>query len=358
MVTAYYNKTTPTSADILSAANWLAANHIDGYEINSYNGTGLYASDLVTLAKNYFGFTDVQDTYVPDINTLYSEVEQGHPVIVGVLTNMGRGPANTDHFMVLRGFKLAQAGVVADTDHVIVNDPGHNPSHPEADDYSGYTVAEFKAAWKDNGYAAVIIRPSNTQPSATFTETFNNSPVYTNNWQLGWNTGSTALTYSPGNLRLQASRSFPYPPASAIGLLSKQTFSGDVDLTIELNHQGSGQSKVGLFGLGGVNSSEVWFDLDTDDVACLWMSRTVGGQGATTPICPSSPYMNRWLTLRISIKGQQASYYADGALLLTIPYPNPPGSYLLGFGASSVPWKSSDNDTSFRRVAATATAIH
>jgi hypothetical protein len=177
----------------------------------------------------------------------------------------------------------------------------------------------------------------------TLDETFNHAPDYTNNWHVGYNNGSTSLTYTSGNMLFHASSS-----GSSIALLSDLTFSGDVDVSFELNHQGFGQTKVGLFGTSGLNPL-VFFDLDTDDVACLWMN--VPGSPVQS-VCPSSPYMNRWLTLRIKLQGSRVSFYADGGLLATIPYNSPAGSYVVGFGAASVPWKSGDNNTSFRHITA------
>ncbi|HEV8413034.1 MAG TPA: alpha/beta fold hydrolase [Bryobacteraceae bacterium] len=176
----------------------------------------------------------------------------------------------------------------------------------------------------------------------TLNETFDHAPDYTNNWHVGYNNGSTSLTYTPGNMLLHASSS-----GSSIGLLSNLTFIGDVDVSFELNHQGFGQTKVGLWADSA--TPLVFFDLDTDDVACLWMN--VPGSPVQS-VCPSGPYMNRWLTLRINLRGNQVTFFADGIQLATIPYGSPAGSYVVGFGASSVPWKSGDNNTSFRHVAA------
>jgi len=186
----------------------------------------------------------------------------------------------------------------------------------------------------------------------TLSDTFNNAPDYSNDWHIGYNNGGTSLTYTTGDMLLHASNSVPYPPGSSIALFSNLTFSGDVDVSFELDHQGYGQTKVGLFGTSGVNPL-VFFDLDTDDEACLFMS--VPGQ-PTQMRCPSSQFMNRWLTLHIKLTGNSVSFFADSVLLATIPYSSPAASYLVGFGASSVPWKSGDNDTSFRRVTASSAA--
>ncbi len=198
--------------------------------------------------------------------------------------------------------------------------------------------------------AGLAVLGANTSPAQTFLETFNNAPDYSNNWQLAQNYGATILTYTPGNIRLQASRSAPYPPGSSIGFLSNQTFSGDVDLTVELNHQGFGRTTVGLFGVSGITPL-ITFDLDTDDVPYLFTS-VHGHEGRTRS---NGPYLNRWITLRIKIEGNQAEFFADGVLLETIPYPTPAGQYRTWFSAGSVPWKSGDSDTSFRLVQATGT---
>src|SRR2546422_363620 len=67
----------------------------------------------------------------------------------------------------------------------------------------------------------------------TFLETFNNAPDYTNNWQVGFNYGGTQLTYTPSNLQMTAASTNPYPPGSAIGLISKQAFVGDIDVSFQ-----------------------------------------------------------------------------------------------------------------------------
>jgi len=181
-------------------------------------------------------------------------------------------------------------------------------------------------------------------------ETFRNCTApsgpcdYSNNWRLAYNHSGT-ITYTPGNLRLQAPRA-TYPPGGGVLFLSRQIFTGDVDVSFELNHQGYGQTSVGLFDTAGLTQL-VNFDLDTDDVPCLYLS--VPGQ-PTQASCPSSQYMNRWLTLRIQLQGTSVLFYVDGRLMQTISYSTPAGSYRIAFGAGSVPWKSGGNDTSFRMV--------
>jgi len=83
------------------------------------------------------------------------------------------------------------------------------------------------------------------------------------------------------------------------------------------------QTKVGLFGTSGITPL-VFFDLDTDDVACPWMN--VPGSPVRNR-CPSGSYLNRSLKLRIKVQGNQVEFFADDALLETIPYPSPEGAY-------------------------------
>jgi hypothetical protein len=186
--------------------------------------------------------------------------------------------------------------------------------------------------------------------SNTFVETFANAPIFTNNWRVQINTGTTIATCTTGNLRLQASRSDPYPPDTRILLVSKDVFIGDVDYYVELNHQGKGRSTIGLWSDNVTNflASTV---LDTDDTDYLAFG---AGAFATDWKYAGSPYMNRWITLRIKTVGNQIQFYADGLLLETTSLVMN-GGVRLGFGAASVAWKSGDNDTSFRSLTAVGT---
>jgi hypothetical protein len=177
-------------------------------------------------------------------------------------------------------------------------------------------------------------------------ETFSSAPDYTNHWQLSHQKGNASLMYSPGVLRLLANRA-----TSSIGLMSRQSFSGEFDLTVEFNHEGFGRIEVGLYRAG---TPVVHVDLDTDDAACLWMAAP--GQSIVPAICPSNPFLNRWVTLRIRAQRTQASFYVDETLLQIVPYSNLPGRYTVGFSASSVPWKSGDNQSSFRLIRVNALA--
>jgi hypothetical protein len=182
----------------------------------------------------------------------------------------------------------------------------------------------------------------------TFLEIFNNAPDFSNNWRLWQNYGGTQLTYTAGNLRLQASRSNPYPPGSVIMLASKLIFTGDVDFSIEFNHAGSGRVTIGLLSTAGEFPAAM--HLDTDDTNYLAINVARGL--ATEWKYAGTPYMNRWITLRIKTVGNAVHFFADGVLLESSAFVSPRGPVQLLFTTSSVPWKSGDNDTSFRQVTA------
>jgi hypothetical protein len=92
--------------------------------------------------------------------------------------------------------------------------------------------------------------------NGSFVERFDNASDYTNNWKSSVNQGGTQLTYTAGNLRLQAARNYQYPPGITIALLTKKTFICDVDYTIELNHRADSASKLRF--LGSEVSSGGW----------------------------------------------------------------------------------------------------
>lgn len=201
---------------------------------------------------------------------------------------------------------------------------------------------------------------SNPPTGPTLTETFNNAPDYSNNWTVAWQTGSPIVTYTPGNFRIQAPNECPggWSPSNSgvsVGFQSKQSFVGNVDVSFQLNHGGYGRTSLGLWSVNQ-NQRVVEVDLDTDDTAYLNFS---SGAFSTQYQYSSAPYMNKWITLRIQVVGNQVNFYADNGsgqqLLQTWPVPvsSPPDAYLLVFGSGSVCWKSGANDTSFRLVTAT-----
>jgi hypothetical protein len=87
--------------------------------------------------------------------------------------------------------------------------------------------------------------------------------------------------------------------------------------------------------------------IDTDDTNYLSFQ---AGPNATQWKYPGAPYMNRWITVRTRVTGSQADFYVDGVPLQTWPYTAAPGPFHLALSVGSVPWKSGDNETSFRSV--------
>jgi hypothetical protein len=193
-----------------------------------------------------------------------------------------------------------------------------------------------------------------TCPAGTFTETFNHSPDYTNNWIKSAQWGNTAFTYTPGNLELWADR-YGGNPASGLYFESRKVFTGDLDWSVQLNHGGWGRVWVWLISASDSNHNVAQFALDTDDTNYLEMA-TEGG-GSTQYKYLGTPYMNRWVTLRMKVAGSQVQFFADGALLETMVFTPTTNEYVLGFGVANAPWKSGPNDSSFRSVTATGTVV-
>lgn len=192
----------------------------------------------------------------------------------------------------------------------------------------------------------------------TFLETFNSAPDYSNNWVSGLQEGSPTITYTPGNFQIQAPPVCTGPTSgTSVFLRSKRAFIGDLDVSFQLNHTGFGRTNVELWSVNQ-NQRAIRIDLDTDDTAYLNFS---SGGLSTEYQYSSTPYMNKWISLRIQIVGSQVNFYADNGtgpqLLKTWPVPvtSPPDAYYIAFGAGSVCWKSGGNDTSFRRIEATGT---
>lgn len=196
----------------------------------------------------------------------------------------------------------------------------------------------------------VAVPPAN---SATFTETFDNAPDPANNWTMQAQSGSPQITYTPGNFRIQAPNVCPTPNAgTSITYLTKQSFGGNIDVAFQLNHGGYGRTSVGLWSVNR-NERVIEIDLDSDDTAYLNLA---SGEASTQSTYPSAPYMNTWITLRIQVVGDQATFYAenssDSQALQTWPVPksSPPDVYYLFFSVGSICWKSGANDTSLKSV--------
>jgi YD repeat-containing protein len=179
-------------------------------------------------------------------------------------------------------------------------------------------------------------------PQFTFLETFQNAPNISNNWYVSEDAGTNVVTYTPGNFLVQSSQ---VGAGSSITFLSNDSFTGDMDLSVQLDHQGYGRTIIGLWSAASTNwlASAI---LDTDDTAYLAFD---SGAFSTQYEFSSAPYMDQWITLRIKTSGNIVQFFANGVLLETTSF-TASGTFQLGLSVGSVPWKSGNNDTSFRLV--------
>ncbi len=191
-----------------------------------------------------------------------------------------------------------------------------------------------------NGFLKRFFRAEPT--TVSIMENFTNAPNYTNAWQVVGNTGGIVTTCTNGNLRVQASTN---NPGSAFTMLSKESLTGDVDYSVQLNHQGFGRTFVGLWSVASNN----WLALsvlDTDDTAYLAFS---AGTLSTEYKYASEPYLNRWVNLQIKTVGNTVQFFVNGVLFEATTVAMP-AAFRFGFSVGSVPWKSGDNDTSIRSL--------
>jgi hypothetical protein len=201
---------------------------------------------------------------------------------------------------------------------------------------------------------AILTTPVNGQ---VLLETFTNAPDYSNNWMIASQSGLPRVTYSVGNFRVQAPNGC-LDASTGIGVTfrSKKTFTGDLDISFQLNHSGWGRTQVGLWSQN-TNQPLISEVLDTDDTPYLDL---VSGSSSTGYFYSSAGYLNKPITLRIKVMGSNVNFYADNGLgptlLQTWPLPtsSSPDTYSLYFAVASVCWKSGPNDTSFTLITATA----
>lgn len=179
-----------------------------------------------------------------------------------------------------------------------------------------------------------------TSPAGTFSDTFTTN--YANNWTFTITQGNPTVSETTGDLHIDA------PKTGSFGrLLSKQSFSGNIDVTFVFRHGGKGHTGVGLFDpVAGV--SVAVFYIDTDDVPY------VGFEGIPGQF-PNGPYLNQNVTARITLTGNTASFYVNGTLL-KIASVNVPTAYRLDFQVGSQPWKSDDNHSDLYSVVASGSA--
>jgi hypothetical protein len=148
-----------TPDEIVNIDYWLRnyPKFMDALRLTSNGPNGQYTSDsrkdrLPTLASEKYGFVDSHyyDKWQPA--QLLSELEQGHPVIVGVYTFMHKVRGH-DHWMVLVGL---------DDTWVWVNDPGRSLANKNHAKYWHYSRALFDQAW---GGQVVVIHPNQSPPT-------------------------------------------------------------------------------------------------------------------------------------------------------------------------------------------------
>lgn len=171
MVMSFYSVHKPVSQDIARIDDYLSSVFAD--PVNNYYGSytgGTKTNRLVSIATGFGvtqagqGFGAYPDTHAYSgwtLQQLQAELSAGHPVIVGVWTDMSirvnkAGKATVPHWMVLTGI----------TDIVYVNDPGHTYGKNNQ-----YTLTDFEAAWSDQGSTVVVVHPAIPQPGQTSTWT-------------------------------------------------------------------------------------------------------------------------------------------------------------------------------------------
>ena len=178
--------------------------------------------------------------------------------------------------------------------------------------------------------------------TTSLNETF--TTPYANNWTYAAMQGNPTVTQTSGDLKVLAPRT-----GSNATFLSKLSFTGDVDVTFTLNHQGFGRNSLGLALASNSSSLPASVTLDTNDTAYLSFA---SGSQATEYKYSSSPYMNRTVVFRLKVVGSQVQFYADSILMETMPF-SASGPVRIFLGIGSVSWKSGDNITDFYNVTAT-----
>lgn len=164
------------------------------------------------------------------------------------------------------------------------------------------------------------------------------------NWVEASKAGSAQVSFSnPLPIEIVAQ---PNPP-SAIELRTKRLFTSDVDATFELLHRGFGRTNIGLWSVQR-NSWGPLVILDTNDTNYLAFS---AGGPSTEYKYSGSPYMNRWVKVRIQVAGPTIRFFTDDNLMETMSRMDS-GGLQIELSVGSVSWKSGANDTAFRLVTA------
>jgi hypothetical protein len=241
---------------------------------------------------------------------------------------------NGDHVRiagVMQGIKKESGWKLEQGDSHVISGPAGGIVSPTG----GAAAASTSSSILAKGFTVVT--------SNSFVEYFASAPSYTNNWQISTITGDSSVNCTYGNLRMQASRK-----NSSVTLLSTFSYAGDVDFSVQLNHQGYGRTIIGLWSTNSNN----WLAnacLDTDDTDYLAFG---SGSFTTENKYSGKNYMNRWINLRIRITGDLVEFFANGVLLAST-HSATAGAFRLALTVGSVPWKSGDNNTSFSYIVAT-----
>ena len=189
------------------------------------------------------------------------------------------------------------------------------------------------------------------EPEVRFLEVFDNAPDYSDNWTEMPDPAEATVEYTTGNFRILADSAGSGQSAYYI---SNEAFDGDEQIfEVELYHGGYGRTTFAvyqkdtdgnLFSGGPVAD----FELDTND--CNFLS--MGGYDMSPSLWTyeGTPYMDRWLTLKIAIDHRRMTFWVAGYLMDETTLSQDIHDTYVYFGAGSAPWKSGPNDTSFRKV--------
>ncbi len=153
----FYDHSPANDNDVRNINAWLASTYSDNRYITPAD-RGYYTAEgrMVEMAKNYAHFNKSYYAYNWTTDQLKHEIEAGHPVILGVYTNMSTAGKNVPHYMVLIGVEVNDNGAVT---AVYVNDPGKS-----AGANNKYSVDALNNAWGKMSNEVVMILPDSVTP--------------------------------------------------------------------------------------------------------------------------------------------------------------------------------------------------
>lgn len=181
----------------------------------------------------------------------------------------------------------------------------------------------------------------------SFSETFSTPPTYSNNWTYTSAYYPPVVAYTSGLLQLVA-RIAGQPSLGTF--VSKQSYTGDLDVTFTWKHEGYGVTEVGL-----VTANTTYPPLAK--IQSTNGSSLVFGSGSqdTGSKYSNASYMNRTLVSRLKVTGNQIQFYMDGTLMETMSF-TVTGPYALYFNAATAPWMGGNNNSSFYSIAVNSLA--